>query len=307
MPDQALQERYAAAVEHLVELAESDPMLIGLYVYGSAQRGDVWSHSDIDAVFVTSDESRPWQAHVLVEDGICIDAEICSRSHFRQIHERSLRGSTIHAIFSSGRLVYATEPTLEEYLDQATEVGERDVELLRLRLAVELGGSLHLAEKALGFRRDAITGFFRIVACLRNRASLELLAHGEPLRRDAVARACELNQDYERLRRAAIAAHEDANDLLDVHRTLKDELRANAHILYKPILDYLREERRVRTAFEIHRAVGERANLPSIGLAFACNELADLGLVEQTTHPVRLTRKGRVEFEEAAYFYGGDA
>jgi hypothetical protein len=301
-----LQARYAAAVARLAEQAQSDATLIGLYVYGSAQRGDVWSRSDIDAVFVTSDESRPWQVHVLVEDGIYIDAEICSRSHFRKIHERSLRGSTIHAIFSSGRLVYAAEPTLEEYLDEATQVGQRDIELLRLRLAVELGGSLHLAEKALTLRRDAVTGFLRIVASLRNRASLELLAHGEPLRRDAVARACELDPAFESLRRAAIVAHESVEDLIEVHRTLNDELRTNAETLFKPILDYLKEEKRVRTMFEIHRAVGERADLSSIGLALACNELANLGLIERTTSPIRLTRKGRAEFEEAAYYCGGD-
>jgi len=307
MPNETLQARYAAAVERLSELAEADPTLIGLYVYGSARRGDVWSHSDIDAVFVTSDESRPWQVHVLVEDGIYIDAEICSRSHFRRIHEQSLRGSTIHAIFSSGKLIYAAEPTLREYLDHATKVAQRDVELLRLRLAVELAGSLHLAEKALSFRRDAVTGFLRIVACLQGRARLELLAHGEPLRRDAVARACELNPDFESLHRTAIAAHESADDLIAVHRTLKNELRANAQTLHKPLLDYLREERRVHTMFEIHRAIGERANLSGISLALACNELADLGLIERTTHPVRLTRRSRVEFEEAAYFCGGDA
>jgi len=307
MTHEALQARYAAAVGRLAELAESDPTLIGLYVYGSAQRGDVWSHSDIDAVFVTVDESRSWQTHVLVEDGIYIDAEICSRSHFRKIHERSLRGSAVHAIFSSGRLVYAAEPTLKEYLEQAAEIGERDVEFLRLRLAVELGGSLHLAEKALAFRSDGVTGFLRIVACVRTRALLELLAHGEPLRRDAVARACELSPDFERLRCAAIAARDSVDDLLRVHGALKNELRTNADTLLKPVLDYLKEEKRVRTMFEIHRAVGKRADLSSIGLALACNELADLGLIERTTHPVRLTKKGRVEFEEAAYFCGGDS
>ena len=306
MESNALQKRYAAAVQRLVELAESDSTLIGLYVYGSAQRGDVWEHSDIDAVFITSDESRPWQTHVLVEDGIYIDAEICSRSHFRRIHERSLRGSEVHSIFSSGRLVYAAEPTLKEYLEQAMEIGERDIELLRLRLAVELGGSLHLAEKALAFGRDGVTGFVRIVTCLRTRALLELLAHGEPLRRNAVARACELSPAFEKLRCIAIAARDSVDDLLGVHRTLKCELRTNAGTLCKPILDYLEEERRLRTMFEIHRAVGERANLSSISLALACQELADLGLIERATQPVRLTRKGRVEFEEAAYFYGGD-
>lgn len=61
-----LQDRYEKALAHLVDMAESDSTIIGLYAYGSSVRGDIWKHSDIDVVFISSDESAAWQACSLV-------------------------------------------------------------------------------------------------------------------------------------------------------------------------------------------------------------------------------------------------
>jgi len=308
MSSQTLQERYQASVARLAELARSDPTLIGLYVYGSAHRGDVWKHSDIDVIFVTSDEKRPWQAYSLVEDGIQVSAEVCSRSQFRKIHERTLRGSTIHAIFSSGDLLYAEEPTLKDYLDEAAEVGERDLELLRLRYAISLGGQLHGATKALVVRQDTTTGYLSTVHALEDYARLVLLQHGEALCRELVSRACRLDETYATIWNRALESHSDAQALLAIRDKLEEYLRTNAEVLHKPLLDYLQEERILRTATEIQRAIGGRIGMPDVahGVGMACEALAEMGLIERATMPVRLTRKGQVEFEEAAYFYGGE-
>jgi len=303
-----LQKRYDAAIARLAELAQSDATLIGLYVYGSAHRGDVWQHSDIDVVFVSSDEKRPWQAFSLVEDGIQVSAEVCSRSHFRKIHERALRGSTIHAIFSSGDLIYAEEPTLEDYLDEAAEVGERDLELLQLRYAISLGGHLHGVTKALVVRQDTTTGYLSTVHALEDYARLTLLQRGEALCRELVSRACELDEKYAEIWNRALESHNDAQALLAIRDVLDGDLRDDAKILFKPLLDYLQEERVLRTATDIQRAIGTRIGMPDVahGVGMACEALAEMGLIERATMPVRLTRKGQVEFEEAAYFYGGE-
>jgi len=308
MLSRTLKERYEAAVARLAEMAQSDATLIGLYVYGSAHRGDVWQHSDIDVIFVTSDEKRPWQAFSLVEDGIQVSAEVCSRSHFRKIHERSLRGSTIHVIFSSGELVYAEEPTLEDYLDEAAEVGERDLELVRLRYAISLGGHLHGATKALVVREDITAGYRLTIHALEDYARLTLLQHGEALCSELVSRACAVNEKYAEIWSRALESHSDAQALLAIRDELEGYLRSNVKALYKPLLDYLQEERVLRAATEIQRAIGTRIGMPDVahGVGMACESLAEIGLIERTTMPVRLTRKGQVEFEEAAYFYGGE-
>ena len=303
-----LQQRYAAVLDRLVTLVGADPALIGLYVYGSSTRGDVWEHSDVDAVFVTSEESRPWESYALVADGIQVSAEVCSRSHFRRIHERALRGSATHAIFTSGRLIYASDPTLQSYIDDAKAVGERDRELLRMLHAIELGGILHGAEKALAVRNDLVTPRSLLVQALERKAHIELLERGEPACREAASRIYSLDTEFAALWTETLCAP-DALRLRAVHDRLVTELQRRAAVFYKPLLDYLREERVVRTVSEIHRAVGARLNLADAahGVGHACEALARWGLVQRTTTPTRLARKGRVEFEEAAFFYGGES
>jgi predicted nucleotidyltransferase len=309
MSTETLKERYRHAVARLAERAESDATLIGLYVYGSAHRGDVWEHSDIDAVFVTSDERRPWETFALIEDGLFVAAEVCSRNHFRQIHERNLRGSSVHQIFSTGAFAYSGDAALEEYLDDATAVGARDLELLRLRTALSLAGYVHGITKAMAVREDAVTAFRWTIHALEEVASLVVLEHDAALCREIVSRAHALEPEFAKLWQRAIRAHEAPSDLLAIQQQLEERLQRDAATLFKPVLDYLREERTVRTATELQRAVGARIGSSDVahGICMVCNFLADMGLIERTTVPVRLTRKGRVEFDEAAYFLGGEA
>lgn len=303
-----LRDRYADAVERLAQMAASDATLIGFYVYGSAHRGDVWKHSDIDCVFVSADERRQWQAYQLVEDGIHVSAEVCSRSHFRRIQERSLRGSVIHSIFTSGRLVYSEDPALQDYLDEANSVAQRDLELLRMDLAIRLGGALDMAEKALVHREDALTGFHRIFNAFEHRSLLVLLEHDELLCRDAISRACSIDSELSRLWDRAAGSIDCIPALLEVHEILANHADSRAEEHFKPLIDYLREERAVRAMSEIYRAIGERLGQPDMAhhIGMACDALAEKGVIERTTVPVRLTRKGQVEFEEAAFFYGGE-
>jgi len=309
MSGDTLKRRYRRAVERLAERAESDGTLIGLYVYGSAHRGDVWEHSDIDAVFVTSDERRPWETYALVEDGLFVAAEVCSRRHFRQIHERNLRGSSVHQIFSTGAFAYSTDAALEEYLDEATAVGERDLEFLRLQTGLSLGGYIHGITKAIEVRSDAITAFRWTLHALEAVASLVVLEHDQALCRETVSRAHGLDPSFSELWARAIRAHGSLSELQEIRQLLEERLERDSPVLFKPVLDYLREERVVRTATELQRAIGARIGSPDVahGICMGCNLLADMNLIERTTVPVRLTRKGRVEFDEAAYFYGGEA
>lgn len=307
MKMQERQKRYAQAVERLADQTQGDETLLGLYVYGSAHRGDVWEHSDIDVVIVTSEEQRPWAAYALVEDGILVAAEVCSRSHFRKIHERSLRGSSIHAIFTSGDFAYTSDPALEEYIADAAEVGARDLDFLRMRIALSLAGTVHGITKALKVRCDLITAFRMTIHALEDFARLLVLDHDQMLCREVVSRAHALDPSFSKLWTKACNGHRSMQELTDIERLLVGYLSEQARTLFKPLFDYLSEEPVVRTASDIQHAIGKRIGTPDVahGIGTACEFLADCKLIKRTTVPVRLTRKGRAEFDEAAYFLGG--
>ena len=70
---------------------------------------------------------------------------------------------------------FGVDPILEEYLAEAREVGQRDLEIVRARAALDLAGCLHLAEKALKHRADCVAGTQRLVQAVEHFAILTLL------------------------------------------------------------------------------------------------------------------------------------
>jgi hypothetical protein len=71
--------------------------------------------------------------------------------------------------------------------------------------------------------------------------------------------------------------------------------------LFKPILDFLTDAGGMRTTTELDEYFKKKAQIDS--LDFAYEWLADKGIIQKVSSPLRLTTKSRVEVEEAAYYY----
>jgi hypothetical protein len=76
------------------------------------------------------------------------------------------------------------------------------------------------------------------------------------------------------------------------------------NILFKTVLDYLREQNEVCSISEIERKVSI-LSLPKAVLVEPLEWLVRKNVIEKFPTPVRLTGKSWIEFDEAAYMYGG--
>jgi hypothetical protein len=77
-------------------------------------------------------------------------------------------------------------------------------------------------------------------------------------------------------------------------------LQKNVHVLFQPILDYLTEQGAPRSATEIETNFKNQMNLE--GVTPACEWLADQDVITKVSSPMRLFKKGRVQFEEIAFY-----
>ena len=77
-----------------------------------------------------------------------------------------------------------------------------------------------------------------------------------------------------------------------------------AGTLFAPIIDYLKEEGEVRSHTEIEEYF--RQTVRGANLTMAYEWLAQRGLVEQVSTPLRLIPKSQVTVEEAAFYYDAD-
>src|SRR5439155_15620134 len=73
--------------------------------------------------------------------------------------------------------------------------------------------------------------------------------------------------------------------------------------LFGPILDYMSEERGVRTTTDLDNYFKKQVQVESLSNVYEW--LADKGIIQKVPYSVRLTPKSQVEVEEAAYYYDG--
>ena len=81
-------------------------------------------------------------------------------------------------------------------------------------------------------------------------------------------------------------------------------LDERAEALFAPIIEYLKEEGEIRSNTEIEEYF--RQAVRGANLTMAYEWLAQRGLIEQVSTPLRLTPKSRVTVEEAAFYYDAD-
>ena len=76
-------------------------------------------------------------------------------------------------------------------------------------------------------------------------------------------------------------------------------LEDNLQPLFKLLLDFLEESGEERTISDIHTHFGSRR----LNFELACEWLAQKGIIEQFSAPIRLTKDSKVSVEEPAYYY----
>ena len=145
----------------------------------------------------------------------------------------------------------------------------------------------------------------RILKCVDSLASVELLLHGEVPGREVIHPALEYNPAlFGAVYTDLLHGRASAQSLETALGRIREYLHAHVRDLFGPIFSYLEEEGELRSMSEIDHHFERHFNLE--GMEFACEWLADEGLIQKLAQPVRLTEKSRVDLEEAAFYYAGE-
>lgn len=116
------QRAYAAALEEL----KGNPGVLAVFVFGSMVTGDIWEKSDID-FFVILKDWPPGMTNVYSDvTGVPVHCKFLSKNEFMTSRGFDLKGSFLHRLFASSRLVHCLDRAIEsrflagrDYSDQA--------------------------------------------------------------------------------------------------------------------------------------------------------------------------------------------
>jgi predicted nucleotidyltransferase len=300
-------QKFNAALETLVEKIKGDRSILAAILCGSLSHDTVWDKSDIDLVLVTIDGKKTaGESRALYADGINVHALLMPRAEFRKTVEGSIRSGFEHSFLAKGRLLYTHDETIADLCQQLHVIGERDIQIQLLNAAGGALAAVYKAHKWFRTRGDLEYTALWILYAATPLARIEVLSAHLLVDREVIPQAMKLNPDFFKI---------IYNDLLNSRKTPKNVqaaltaidgyLAGRVQMLFRPVIDYLREIGEARSATEIEdhfkRNFGGQGFIE--GVITACEYLADQGLIGKASLPVRLTLKSNVDVEELAFFY----
>ncbi|SDO21986.1 hypothetical protein SAMN04487897_11017 [Paenibacillus sp. yr247] len=302
MDNSTINAMYKEALQAFVERTRNDDQIIAAILLGSLSYDQVWEKSDIDMKLIVHEQKLIKHSMCFVENGITINASIQTRDEFKRWVEKSMSTSFNHSYLLRGTLLFTKDKSLEEYFANIRYVGERDRQLQLLQLGCFVLGALAKAEKWLYIKEDELYSAFWMIKMIDTLAQIEVIRNGEVPMRESVQQAMTFNPDF--FRDVYVGLIGGSVDKVKVKATLErivQFMQERELEMYRPILDYLKQEQDVRSISEMAEKLGTVVRLETGTLEMACSWLVNRGHLVLLPTEAKATPKSRVYLEEPAY------
>ena len=305
-PAEAIQKKFAAALDELVAQLRRDRSILAVILCGSLSHDTVWEKSDIDLALVTIDDKKLDRSSVaLYADGVNVHAFLLPRAEYRKVVEGAPRNSFMHSMLAKGRLLYTHDATIEALCSRLHEIGERDSRLQLLGAAAHALSCIDKAHKWLVTRADLDYCALWILYAATPLARIEVISARLLADREVIPQAMKLNPQFfatiytgmlnAKKTRKVVESALEAIDLYMVERT---------QTLFEPLLEHLKGVGEARSATEIE--VHFKRNFNVEGVITACEYLSDRGLIGKASTTVQLTKMSNIMVQELAFVHLGE-
>lgn len=301
---QETRQRFEAALDTLIEDVQRDEHILAAILCGSLAYDDVWDKSDIDlALICTDDKKTRTHGVVLTADEVNIHTTVHPRTEFRRDLEASVRNTFEHSLYAKGRLIFSRDPSIDALFASLHEIGTRDRQMQAMGSVQHALATLYKARKWHAIKDDPNYTALWILNTARALAEVVVGLAGEIVDREALLLARRLEPAlfaliYTDLLERAVTreALSAALDAIDGY------LEPRAEMLFEPLLEYLRGAGgEPRSSTEISHFFSR--NYGTEHVVLACEWLADIGLIEKASAPVKLTTRSQSEVDELAFFH----
>lgn len=302
-----VQRRYEEALNAFVARVQRDSYIIAAILYGSLAYDTVWEKSDVDMLLVTKERNLRTKHFVLVENGVSFSVSLETRSRFKAEIEGALQGAFMHSAFSLSKLLFTTDDSIRDLYRDLQQLGSHDRQYQLLRATTGILPMLTKAEKWLVVKKDPVYSFVWFMYVVSHIAQIEVLWHGGIPKREALQQALHYNPlFFNAIYTNLVHCPKDEAVMLQAIESVHHYLDEKIPVLFKPVLDYLAAADGSRSITEINEHLSKYVQSDEL-LDYACEWLAQKGILQRVSSPVRLTEKSQTTMDEAAYYYDRDA
>ena len=291
------------ALDTFVDKVKDDRYIIAAILTSNLAEDNVWEHTNINLLLIGRDDAKFDERYSLVEGGVNISVTIYPRKRYQQIIEGGLQGSELHSVLSRSRVLFTRDAVVEEWHNNLERVGERDRETQFINTGNSIFALLTKAEKWFYVKKDFNYSFLYIMLVVQQLARVETIMHGEVPRRKAIYQARMHNPNFfDAVFTDLMDKEKDEETVRRALETIDRYLEDRTFTLFQPLFDFLASAGGTRTATELRDHFGVR----QAWVGLVCEWLAQKGVIEQFSSPLRLTKESQISVEEAAYYYDED-
>jgi predicted nucleotidyltransferase len=302
MKEPSVRDRFAAALDGLIEQVKEDRSVLAAILCGSLSHDTVWARSDIDLVLVTIDDRKTELSDAaLYADGVNVHAFLMPRADFRKTVEGSTHNSFMHSFLAKGRLLYTHDPTIAELCTRLQGIGTRDAAVQRLRAASHALPSIYKAHKWFVTRGDLDYTALWILYATTALAQIEVLSAGQLVDREVIPQALKLNPGFfNRVYVDMLNARKTRDRVKAALDAVDEYIASRSDSLFTLVIEYLREAGEARSCKEIEDHFKKSYDVT--GVTTVCEYLADQGVIGKASTPLHLTKRSNVVVREMAFF-----
>ena len=297
------------ALDNLTDTLREDMYILAAVLTSNLAEDNVWGKTTPHITLILRDGTKFKQkAYQLIEDGIPFRVQLHTRSDYRKLLDGTLQGSSLHSILAESGVLFSKDSlfSVEGNANfrvgdpSCLQVGERDKHSQLLNAAAQVAAILAKAEKWFHLKRDMDYTFLYLTYAVREVARIEVLMHGETPKRKVIYQALAHNPSFfNAVFTDLIDKQKDEAMLRDALERIDRYLEDNLQALFKPLLDFFEESGEERTITDIYTHFGRR----QLAFELACEWLAQKGIIEQFSAPIRLTKDSQTSVEEPAYYF----
>ena len=292
--------RIMDALDTFVDKVKDDRYIIAAILTSNLAEDNVWEHTNINLLLIGRDDAKFDEHYSLVEDGVNISVTMHPQKQYKQTLERGLQGSELHSILSRSRVLFSRDEVIEAWHSNLKRVGERDKQTQLINTGNSIFALLTKAEKWFHVKKDFNYSFLYIMFVVEQLARVETIMHGEVPRRKAIYQAKAHNPNFfDPIFTDLIDQEKDEETVRRSLEMIDRYLENQTFTLFQPLFDFLMSAGGTRTATELSDHFGVR----QAWVGLVCEWLAQKGVIEQFSSPLRLTKESQISVEEAAYYY----
>ena len=292
--EQTITERYLNAVDDFIETAKKDVNVIAVVIAGSLANDVVWEKSDIDAFVVVRDQKITVPEFCIDADGIVLNMSVQERGSFVRMLER---GGFVNSFMSKAKVMYTTDDSLTQMVEQNKIIGEKDAQRSAMFAACDAVCMIEKAEKWLYVKKDYMYCRYYIIKIAESFANFEIWKAKEAPGREVLQHAQKLNPKLiERFYYYPMNGDLKGEELETLVKEADGYLTQNIDYIAAPILDFL-DDGEIKTLTMFYRQFHAGGHF----LVHLLEYLASKGVIEKASETIRITPKSRPSFEEIAF------